>query len=92
LSAIAFPSLALNYAGQAATVLADGVTTDNIFYRLCPTPLLMPMIVLATMATVIASQSIITGAFSMTRQAINSAGSRGSRSPRLPPRATGRSM
>jgi len=69
-SAIVFPSLALNYAGQAAIVLADGVTTDNIFYRLCPTPLLMPMIVLATVATVIASQSIITGAFSMTRQAI----------------------
>jgi KUP system potassium uptake protein len=69
-SAIVFPSLVLNYAGQAAIVLADGVTTDNIFYRLCPTPLLMPMIVLATVATVIASQSIITGAFSMTRQAI----------------------
>src|SRR6516162_3266136 len=69
-SAIVFPSLALNYAGQAAIVLAGGATTDNIFYRLRPTPLLMPMIVLATMATVIASQSIITGAFSMTRQAI----------------------
>jgi KUP system potassium uptake protein len=69
-SAIVFPSLVLNYAGQAAIVLADGVTTDNIFHRLCPTPLLMPMIVLATVATVIASQSIITGAFSMTRQAI----------------------
>jgi KUP system potassium uptake protein len=54
----------------SAIVLADGVTTDNIFYRLCPTQLLMPMIVLATVATVIASQSIITGAFSMTRQAI----------------------
>jgi KUP system potassium uptake protein len=67
-SAIVFPSLVLNYAGQAAIVLADGVTTDNIFYRLCPTPLLMPMIVLATVATVIASQSIITGAFSMTRR------------------------
>jgi KUP system potassium uptake protein len=69
-SAIVFPSLVLNYAGQAAIVLADGVTTDNIFYRLCPAPLLIPMIVLATMATLIASQSIITGAFSMTRQAI----------------------
>jgi KUP system potassium uptake protein len=69
-SAIVFPSLALNYAGQAAIVLDQGVTTDNLFYRLCPTPLLMPMIVLATVATVIASQSIITGAFSMTRQAI----------------------
>src|ERR1019366_9168572 len=40
------------------------------FYRLCPQPLLIPMIVLATVATIIASQSIITGAFSMTRQAI----------------------
>jgi KUP system potassium uptake protein len=69
-SAIVFPSLVLNYAGQAAIVLADGVTADNIFYRLCPAPLLVPMIVLATVATVIASQSIITGAFSMTRQAI----------------------
>ena len=69
-SAIVFPSLVLNYAGQAAIVLADGVTSDNIFYRLCPAPLLVPMIVLATVATVIASQSIITGAFSMTRQAI----------------------
>jgi KUP system potassium uptake protein len=38
-SAVVFPSLVLNYAGQAAIVLADGVTTDNIFYRLCPTPL-----------------------------------------------------
>ena len=43
---------------------------DNIFYRLCPQPLLMPLVGLATVATIIASQSIITGAFSMTRQAI----------------------
>ena len=69
-SAIVFPSLVLNYAGQAAIVLDQGVSADNIFYRLCPAPLLVPMIVLATVATVIASQSIITGAFSMTRQAI----------------------
>jgi KUP system potassium uptake protein len=69
-SAVVFPSLLLNYAGQAAIVLEQGVTTDNIFYRLCPAPLLVPMIILATVATVIASQSIITGAFSMTRQAI----------------------
>jgi KUP system potassium uptake protein len=65
-----FPSLVLNYAGQAAIVLEQGVTADNIFYRLCPAPLLVPMIVLATVATVIASKSIITGAFSMSRQAI----------------------
>jgi KUP system potassium uptake protein len=68
--AIVFPSLVLNYAGQAAVVLTLGSTSENIFYRLCPGPLLVPLIVLATVATVIASQSIITGAFSMTRQAM----------------------
>ncbi|WP_298158173.1 KUP/HAK/KT family potassium transporter [Ferrovum sp.] len=69
-SAIVLPSLALNYAGQAAIVLGGASTTDNIFYQLCPGPILIPFIVLATIATIIASQSIITGAFSMTRQAI----------------------
>ena len=69
-SAIVFPSLLLNYAGQAAIVLSGVPTSDNIFYRLCPPALLLPLIVLATLATIIASQSIITGAFSMTRQAI----------------------
>jgi KUP system potassium uptake protein len=69
-SAVVFPSLILNYAGQAAVVITEGMTADNVFYRLCPTPLLLPLIVLATVATIIASQSIITGAFSMTRQAI----------------------
>ena len=68
--AIVFPSLILNYAGQAALVLEGAPTDGNIFFRLCPAPLLMPLIVLATVATIIASQSIITGAFSMTRQAI----------------------
>ena len=67
---IVFPSLILNYAGQAAIVLEGAPTDGNIFYHLCPAPLLTPLIVLATIATVIASQSIITGAFSMTRQAI----------------------
>jgi KUP system potassium uptake protein len=67
---IVFPSLVLNYAGQGAVVLVHGVTEQNIFYRLCPEPLLLPLIVLATLATIIASQSIITGAFSMTRQAM----------------------
>lgn len=68
--AIVFPSLILNYTGQAALVLEGAPTDGNIFYRLCPQPLLIPLIVLATLATIIASQSIITGAFSMTRQAI----------------------
>jgi KUP system potassium uptake protein len=69
-SAIVFPSLVLNYAGQAALVLEGAPVSDNIFYRLCPSSMLLPLIVLATLATIIASQSIITGAFSMTRQAI----------------------
>src|SRR6202035_4763462 len=68
--AIVFPSLILNYAGQAALVLEGAPTDGNIFFRLCPGVLLIPLIVLATVATIIASQSIITGAFSMTRQAI----------------------
>ena len=69
-SAVVFPSLVLNYAGQAALVLAGAPVGDNIFYRLCPPMLLPAFVVLATIATIIASQSIITGAFSMTRQAI----------------------
>src|SRR3981189_119895 len=68
--AIVFPSLILNYAGQAALVLEGAPTDGNIFFRLCPEVLLIPLIALATVATIIASQSIITGAFSMTRQAI----------------------
>jgi KUP system potassium uptake protein len=68
--AVVFPSLILNYAGQAALVLEGAPTDGNIFFRLCPEVLLLPLIVLATIATIIASQSIITGAFSMTRQAI----------------------
>jgi KUP system potassium uptake protein len=51
-------------------VLEGAPSGDNIFYRLCPSFLLLPLVVLATIATIIASQSIITGAFSMTRQAI----------------------
>src|ERR1700747_89921 len=52
-------------------MLLEAAPTDgNIFFRLCPPILLIPLIVLATIATIIASQSIITGAFSMTRQAI----------------------
>jgi len=69
-SGVVFPSLVLNYAGQAALVLEGAPISENIFYRLCPEPLLIPMVALATAATVIASQSIITGAYSMTRQAI----------------------
>ena len=69
-SALVFPSLVLNYAGQAALVLEGAPTADNIFYRLCPPFMLLPLVLLATIATIITSQSIITGAYSMTRQAI----------------------
>jgi KUP system potassium uptake protein len=69
-SGFVFPALVLNYAGQTALVLNGAPTDDNIFYRLCPPVLLMPLLVLATVATIIASQAIITGAFSMTRQAV----------------------
>jgi KUP system potassium uptake protein len=69
-SGLVFPSLVLNYAGQGAIVLAGAPTTGNIFYRLCPASLTLPLVILSTIATIIASQSIITGAFSMTRQAI----------------------
>jgi KUP system potassium uptake protein len=68
--AIVFPCLVLNYAGQAALVLNGTPASVNTFYELCPTPLLIPYVLLATAATIIASQAIITGAFSMTRQAI----------------------
>jgi KUP system potassium uptake protein len=69
-SCLVFPALVLNYAGQAAFVLAGAPTEGNIFYRLCPTSLLLPLVLLATLATIIASQAVMTGAFSMTRQAI----------------------
>jgi len=69
-SALVLPSLVLSYAGQAALVLSGAPSGNNIFYQLCPRLLLPLLILLATIATIIASQAIITGAFSMTRQAI----------------------
>ena len=70
-SSLVFPALVLNYAGQAAFALAGApIEKGNIFYHLCPAPLLLPLVLLATVATVIASQAVMTGAFSMTRQAI----------------------
>jgi KUP system potassium uptake protein len=64
------PALLINYFGQGARVLADPTAIENPFYRLVPEALLLPMVVLATAATVIASQAVITGAFSLVRQAI----------------------
>ncbi len=67
---VVLPCLVLNYAGQTALVLNGTPAGDNIFYELCPKSLLAPYVILATVATIIASQAIITGAFSMTRQAM----------------------
>ncbi len=67
---ITAPALYLNSLGQGALVLRDAEAADNPFYKLVPGALMLPMVVLATLATVIASQAVITGAFSMTQQAI----------------------
>ena len=67
---LVFPALLLNYFGQGAMVLHDPTAIQNPFYRLFPESLLLPMVLLATLATVIASQAVITGAYSLTRQAI----------------------
>jgi len=67
---LVFPALLLNYFGQAAFVLANPAAIKNPFYLMVPEWGLYPMVVLATAATVIASQAVISGAFSMTRQAI----------------------
>src|SRR5207253_6596758 len=65
------PSLLINYFGQGALVLADPAAIENSFYRMVPEILLLPLVALATAATVIASQAVITGAYSLTRQAIS---------------------
>ena len=65
-----FPCLLINYFGQGALVLAHPDALENPFYRLYPEWALIPIVLLATAATVIASQAVITGAFSLTRQAV----------------------
>jgi KUP system potassium uptake protein len=67
---IVLPSLALNYLGQGALVIADRNAVENPFFLMFPDWALLPMVGLATLATVIASQAVITGAYSLTRQAI----------------------
>ena len=67
---IALPSLVLNYLGQGAYLLAHPKDIENLFYRLVPHSCLYPSVLLATLSTVIASQAVISGAFSLTRQAI----------------------
>jgi len=67
---LVLPALLINYFGQGALVLVNPAAIDEPFYRLVPESLLLPMVALATAATVIASQAVITGAYSLTRQAI----------------------
>ena len=67
---VALPALLLSYAGQTAFLMDTGVVKGNPFFLLAPAWSVYPMVLLATIATIIASQAIITGSFSMTRQAI----------------------
>jgi KUP system potassium uptake protein len=67
---LVLPALILNYFGQGALILADPAAADNPFYKLAPGWALIPMVALAALATIIASQSLISGVFSLTRQAM----------------------
>jgi KUP system potassium uptake protein len=67
---LVLPSLALNYFGQGALLMRDPTAIENPFYRLFPETWLLPALVLATLAAIIASQAVISGAYSLTRQAV----------------------
>jgi KUP system potassium uptake protein len=67
---LVFPALAINYMGQGALLMREPSALENPFFRLFPSGLLYPAVVLATAATIIASQAVITGAYSMTKQVI----------------------
>ncbi|WP_425639026.1 potassium transporter Kup [Agrobacterium radiobacter] len=68
---LVFPALAINYLGQGALVLSNPAAIENPFFLLYPEWALLAMVILATLATVIASQAVITGAFSLARQAVH---------------------
>ena len=67
---LVLPSLAINYLGQGALLMVDPSAIENPFFRLFPAPMLLPAVVLATLAAIIASQAVISGAYSLTRQAM----------------------
>jgi KUP system potassium uptake protein len=67
---LVFPTLLLNYAGQGALLLRDPSAIDNPFYHLAPHIVIMPLVVLATAATIIASQALISGAFALANQTV----------------------
>ncbi len=68
--AVVFPALALNYVGQGAMILRDPTTVANPFFRMAPSWATLPLVFLAALATVIASQAVISGAYSVSRQAV----------------------
>ena len=67
---LVYPALIMNYLGQGALILRDPTAVEHPFYRMVPSFALVPMVILATTATVIASQAMITGVFSLTQQAV----------------------
>ncbi len=67
--AVVFPALLLNYLGQGALLLRNPAAIENPFYHMAPQVLLIPLVIIATCATVVASQALITGVFSLTRMA-----------------------
>src|SRR5207342_1070762 len=67
---LVYPCLALNYMGQGALLLTDPHAAINPFFLPAPEPMRLPLVFLATVATIIASQAVISGAFSVTHQAI----------------------
>ena len=69
-----FPALALSYLGQGAFILAhpDATSLHNPFFMMCPPSLFLPLVILATLATIIASQAVISGTYSLAHQALQS--------------------
>jgi KUP system potassium uptake protein len=67
---LVLPSLALNYMGQGALLITDPTALENPFYRMFPASMLVSVVILSTLATIIASQAVITGAYSMSKQAM----------------------
>ncbi|MFO1154655.1 MAG: potassium transporter Kup [Rhodospirillales bacterium] len=67
---LVFPALLLNYFGQGALLLQDPAVVDHVFFLLAPAWTIYPLVILATLATIIASQAVISGLFSLTRQAV----------------------
>src|SRR6185295_17167906 len=68
--ALVFPALLVNYFGQGALLLGNPAAVENPFFLLAPSWFLVPMVIIATLAAIVASQALISGAFSLTQQAV----------------------